>query len=174
MKRRMLSTGLVLIGSSLVAGSIAATDFSDQAQVNSARAVFSSAPQTQCWVDREQIRDERSDDRRGEVNVPGAIVGAIAGGVLGHQVGGGRGRDVATAGGAVAGAAVGANVGRGDRGDRGDRYGERAVQRCEQTPASAQPDYWDVEYSYGGQVFHTQLDYAPGPQIPVRVSVEPE
>jgi len=73
--------------------------------------------------------------------------------------------------GAVAGAAVGANVGRDDR---DDRYSERAVQRCEQMPSSGQPDYWDVEYNYRGQVFNTQLNYAPGPQIPVRVSIEPE
>src|ERR1700682_1278421 len=94
MKRSKLSISLVVLGSSLFAGSIAATEFSDQAQVNSVRAVFGSAPQTRCWVDREQIRDER----RGDVNVPGALVGAIVGGVIGHQVGGGRGRDTATAG----------------------------------------------------------------------------
>ena len=166
MKRRTLST-LLLIGSSFFVGSIVAAEFSDQAQVTSVRAVFGSAPQTRCWVDREQIREER----RGDVNVPGAVVGAIVGGVIGHQVGGGRGRDIATAGGAVAGAAVGGNVGRDDR---YDRYSERAVQRCEQMPSSGQPDYWDVEYNYRGQVFNTQLNYAPGPQIPVRVSVEPE
>ena len=51
---------------------------------------------------------------------------------------------------------------------------ERAVQRCEQVPQGGQPDYWDVEYTYRGQVFNTQLNYAPGPQIPVRVNVEPE
>ena len=167
MKRSKLSMSLVVFGSSLFAGSVAATEFSDQAQVTSVRAVFGSAPQTRCWVDREQIREER----RGDVNVPGAVVGAIVGGVIGHQVGGGRGRDIATAGGAVAGAAVGGNVGRDDR---YDRYSERAVQRCEQMPSSGQPDYWDVEYNYRGQVFNTQLNYAPGPQIPVRVSVEPE
>ncbi len=167
MKRRILSTSLLLIGSSFFAASVGAAEFSDQAQVTSVRAVFGSAPQTRCWVDREQIREER----HGDVNVPGAVVGAIVGGVIGHQVGGGRGRDVATAGGAVAGAAVGANVGRDDR---GDRYSERAVQRCEQVPSSGQPDYWDVEYNYRGQAFNTQLNYAPGPQIPVRVSVEPE
>src|ERR1700693_2149403 len=148
MKGRTLRTGLLLIGSSFFAGSMAAAEFSDQAQVTSVRAVFGSAPQTRCWVDREQIREER----RGDVNVPGAVVGAIVGGVLGPQV-------------------VGGNVGRDDR---GDRYSERAVQRCEQVPSSGQPDYWDVEYSYGGQVFNAQLNYAPGPQIPVRVSVEPE
>jgi uncharacterized protein YcfJ len=167
MKRRTLSTSLLLIGSSFFAGSIVAAEFSDQAQVTSVRAVFGSAPQTRCWVDREQIREER----RGDVNVPGAVVGAIVGGVLGHQVGGGRGRDVATAGGAVAGAVVGGIVGRDDR---DDRYSERAVQRCEQMPSSGQPDYWDVEYNYRGQVFNTQLNYAPGPQLPVRVSIEPE
>lgn len=167
MKRRTLSASLLVIGGSFFAGSVAAAEFSDQAQVTSVRAVFGSAPQTRCWVDREQIRE----DRRGDVNVPGAVVGAIVGGVLGHQVGGGRGRDVATAGGAVAGAVVGGNVGRDDR---GDRYNERSVQRCEQVPSSGQPDYWDVEYSYGGQVFNSQLNYAPGPQIPVHVSVEPE
>jgi uncharacterized protein YcfJ len=167
MKRRTLCTSLLMLGSSFFAGSIVAAEFSGQAQVTSVRAVFGSAPQTRCWVDREQIREERS----GDVNVPGAVVGAIVGGVLGHQVGGGHGRDVATAGGAVAGAVVGGNVGRDDR---GDLYSERAVQRCEQVPPSGQPDYWDVEYRYGGQVLNTQLNYAPGPQIPVRVSVEPE
>jgi len=167
MKRRTLSTSLLLIGSSFFAASVGAAEFSDQAQVTSVRAIFGSAPQTRCWVDREQIGEER----HGGVNVPGAVVGAIVGGVIGHQVGGGRGRDVATAGGAVAGAAGGANVGRDDR---DDRYSERAVQRCEQVPSSGQPDYWDVEYNYRGQVFNTQLNYAPGPQIPVRVSVEPE
>ena len=48
-----------------------------------------------------------------------------SGGVLGHQVGGGRGKDLATAGGAVAGAAIGANSGRGT----GESY-DRDVRRC--------------------------------------------
>ena len=68
MKRRTLSTSLLLIGSSFFAASVGAAEFSDQAQVTSVRAVFGSAPQTRCWVDREQIREER----HGDVNVPGA------------------------------------------------------------------------------------------------------
>src|SRR5438067_12256569 len=75
-----------------------------EAQVTSVRAVV-GPPEQRCWVERERVE--------GGANVPGAIVGGIVGGVLGHQIGGGRGRDVATAGGAVAGAAVSANVGRG-------------------------------------------------------------
>ena len=49
MKGRALSTSLLLLGSSFFAGSIAAAEFSDQAQVTSVRAVFGSAPQTRCW-----------------------------------------------------------------------------------------------------------------------------
>ena len=79
-----------------------------QANVTSVRAVV-GAPEQRCWVERQQVVEER-----GGANVPGAILGAVIGGVLGHQVGSGRGQDIATAGGAVAGAAIGANAGRGD------------------------------------------------------------
>jgi hypothetical protein len=68
--------------------------------VSSVRAVV-GAPEQRCWVERQQVVEDRSD----AANVPGAIAGAVIGGVLGHQIGSGRGRDVATAGGAVAGAA---------------------------------------------------------------------
>lgn len=44
-------------------------------------------------------------------NIPGAVIGGVAGGLLGSQIGGGRGRDVAIAGGAATGAVVGSNVG---------------------------------------------------------------
>src|SRR3989304_3749814 len=93
-----------------------------QANVTSVRAVVGT-PEQRCWVEREQIPQERRS-----ANVPAAIAGAIIGGILGHQVGGGRGQDIATAGGAVAGAAVGAYIG-------GDRSGQPMqtpdVQRCE-------------------------------------------
>ena len=65
-----------------------------RARVRGARSVRfarSSAPREQrCWVERQQVVEDRSD-----VNVPGAIAGAVIGGVLGHQVGGGRGKDIA-------------------------------------------------------------------------------
>ncbi|MEO8383938.1 MAG: beta/gamma crystallin-related protein, partial [Betaproteobacteria bacterium] len=64
-----------------------------EAPVTSVHAVV-GPPEQRCWVERQQVTD------RGNANVGGAVVGALLGGVLGHQVGGGRGRDVATAGGA--------------------------------------------------------------------------
>lgn len=132
-----------------------------QVPVTSVHAVV-GPPEQRCWVERQQIYD----DRRG-ANVPGAIAGAVIGGILGHQVGGGRGRDVATAGGAVAGAAIGANVGRGDQSYSQD------VQRCENVQGQLQPDYWDVTYNFRGVEHHVQMSAPPGPTLTVNDDGEP-
>jgi uncharacterized protein YcfJ len=95
------------------------------------------------------------------------VVGAIIGGVLGHQVGGGRGRDVATAGGAVAGAAIGANTGGGSTGG----YSQN-VQRCSTVP-SGQADYWDVTYNFRGVTHHVQMSAPPGPTVTVNGNGDP-
>ncbi len=132
-----------------------------QADVTSVRAVLGT-PEQRCWVEQEQVPAVRSS-----ANVPGAIAGALLGGILGHQVGGGRGKDIATAGGAVAGAAVGANVGR------GGQPTTRDVQRCEAVPASARPDYWDVSYVFRGQEHHIQMTSQPGRTVTVNRQGEP-
>ena len=75
-------------------------------------------PEQRCWVEQQQVTAPKP-------NCLGAIIGGVLGGVLGHQVGGGRGNDVATAGGAVAGTAIGANVNRGGT----DLYAGRAALR---------------------------------------------
>ena len=127
-----------------------------EAPVTRVRAVV-GPPEQRCWVERDQVRSG--------ANVPGAIVGGIIGGVLGHQIGSGRGNDVATVGGAVAGAAVGANVGRGGY--------SQDVQRCENAPTGAQPDYWDVTYEFRGVEHHAQLSAPPGRTITVNENGEP-
>jgi uncharacterized protein YcfJ len=120
-------------------------------------------PEQRCWVERQQVVEDRSG-----ANVPGAIVGGIIGGVLGHQIGSGRGRDVATVGGAVAGAAVGANVNRG-----GGQVYDRDVQRCETVSSSARPEYWDVRYEFRGIEHRAQFGAPPGPTITVNDQGEP-
>ena len=127
-----------------------------EAPVTRVRAVV-GPPDQRCWVERDQVR--------GGPNVPGAIVGGIIGGVLGHQIGSGRGNDVATAVGVVGGAAVGANVGRGEH--------SQDVQRCENVPSGAQPDYWDVTYEFRGVEHHAQLSAPPGRTITVNGRGEP-
>lgn len=133
-----------------------------QANVTSVHAVVGT-PEKKCWVEREQITQDRSG-----ANIPGAIAGAVIGGILGHQVGGGRGKDIATVGGAVAGAAVGANVGR-----NGQQVSTQDVQRCENVPNQARPDYWDVTYNFRGQEHRVQLAAPPGSTVTVNAQGEP-
>ena len=133
-----------------------------QANVTSVRAVMGT-PGQRCWIEREQVVQERSG-----ANVPGAIVGAIIGGVLGHQIGGGSGQDIATAGGAVAGAVAGANVGRG-----GQQTQTQDVQRCASVPSQARPNHWDVTYNFRGQDHRIQMTTPPGPTVTVNAQGEP-
>ena len=130
------------------------------AEVKSVRAVV-GPPEQRCWVERQQMVQNNP-------NVPGAIIGGIIGGVLGHQIGSGRGRDVATVAGAVTGTAVGANTGGG-----GSNVYAQDVQRCEAVPNSAQPQYWDVTYWFGGVEHRVQLTSPPGPTITVNADGEP-
>jgi uncharacterized protein YcfJ len=134
-----------------------------EANVTSVRAVV-GPPEQRCWVEHEQVAQDRSNP-----NIPGAIVGAIIGGVLGHQVGGGRGQDIATAGGAVAGAAVGANVGR----TGGQQVYGQDVQRCTSVSSQDRPDYWDVTYNFRGEEHRIQVTAPPGPTITVNEQGEP-
>lgn len=137
-----------------------------EAPVTSAYAVYGDGVpgQQRCWMEREQVSQDRGDAR-----VPGAIIGAVLGGILGHQVGGGSGRDLATVGGVVAGAAVGARVGRGQSGS-GDT---REVRHCDDAPGPAALSYWDVSYEFRGVVHRVQLTAAPGPTVWVNRRGEP-
>lgn len=135
-----------------------------EAPVTAVRAVLAT-PGQRCWVEREQVSDERPDRRVG-----GAVLGAVVGGILGHQVGGGNGKQLATAGGALAGAVVGSQLGR----RRGDAPADmRDVQRCEATPGGARPAYWDVSYRFRGQDHQVQLNKPPGQTVTVNGKGEP-
>lgn len=135
-----------------------------QADVISVRAVV-GPPQQRCWVEREQVVQDR-----GDANVPGALAGALLGGILGHQVGGGAGKDLATVGGAIAGAAVGANVGRDGN---GQVVQTQNVQRCSNVPQQAKPEFWDVTYEFRGQQHRIQMTTPPGPTVTVNQAGEP-
>jgi uncharacterized protein YcfJ len=135
-----------------------------EANVTSVRAVV-GPPEQRCWMEREQVVQERSN-----ATIPGAIAGAVIGGILGHQVGSGRGQSVATVGGAVAGGVVGANVG-GRVG--GPQAAPREVQRCENVPSQAKPTHWDVTYNFRGQDHNIQTTAPPGNTITVNERGEP-
>ena len=133
-----------------------------EANVTSVRAVVGT-PQQRCWVEQEQIPQDRRT-----ANVPAAIAGAVIGGILGHQIGSGTGRDIATVGGAVAGGALGSQVG-----GSGQQARTQDVQRCETAPSAARPDYWDVTYMFRGQEYRMQMTAPPGSTVTVNERGEP-
>ena len=134
-----------------------------EADITAVRAVVEDSGQ-RCWVEREQVVQERSGP-----NVPGALLGAVIGGILGHQVGGGTGRDVATGVGVVAGAAIGNNSGRNNQ----QVVTTQNVQRCTNTPGLARPAYWDVTYNFRGQEYRMQMTTPPGATVTVNDRGEP-
>jgi uncharacterized protein YcfJ len=133
-----------------------------EADVVAVRAVV-GPPEQRCWIEREEI----AQDRNG-ANVPGAVAGAVIGGIIGHQFGSGRGQDAATVVGALGGGAIGANVGRGDN----EGY-TRDVQRCAHVQGSAQPAYYDVVYRFRGDEHRVQMTTPPGRTILVNRDGEP-
>ncbi len=135
-----------------------------EVDVSSVRAVVGT-PERRCWIEREQATQDKS-----QVNAPGAVLGALLGGVLGHQVGGGTGKDIATAGGAIAGAVFGSKMGNNSA---NAQTAPQDVQRCEDVPSQARPEYWDVTYTFRGEQHRIQMTAPPGRTITVNEQGEP-
>lgn len=70
---------------------------------------------------------------------------------------------------AIAGAAVGANIGRNGTA----QAPAQNVQRCENMPSQAQPQYWDVAYNFRGQEHRIQMTSPPGATMTVNEQGEP-
>ena len=134
------------------------------APVTSAHAVM-GPPTERCWVERQQV----ATPDRNDASVGRGLLGAVIGGVIGHQIGGGRGRDLATAGGVVAGAVIGANSGRDNN---GDVITQRDVRRCNSVPGTT-PAYWDVSYRFRGVQHQMQMNTEPGETVRVNRAGEP-
>ncbi len=161
---------LVCLLATGVAGLHAET-FIDNARVRAVDPQYEnvSIPRQECsnqWVN--EVR--RTD---GGQNYGGAVVGGVAGALLGNQVGRGHGREAATAVGAVVGAFTGDRVANGQRQESYEEV-PRQVTSC-RTVSDVQTRLtgYRVDYEYRGQHYSTMLRENPGPNLQVRVSVEP-
>jgi uncharacterized protein YcfJ len=98
----------------------------------------------------------------------------VVGGLLGNQVGKGHGKEAATAAGAVAGAMVGNNVANANAPQAAYVEGQREVRNCRQVvDVQNRLTGYRVNYDYHGQQYSTVMRENPGPNLQVRVSVEP-
>jgi len=148
-----------------------AQTYVDTARVRSVQPQYETVtiPRQECtsqWINE----THRVEDRR---QYGGAVIGGVAGALLGNQLGKGHGREAATALGAVVGAFTGDRVANRDRGERYEQV-PRQVQSCQSVNDVQQRlTGYQVTYDYRGQQFVALLPQDPGPQLQVRVSVEP-
>ena len=150
-----------------------ADTFFDYARVRSAEPQYENIT-----VPREECRLEwDSQPQRNNYgnNYGGVVLGALAGGVVGNQVARGNGsREAATALGALVGAIAGNSIA-----GRNNRYepapeAPRQVNRCHAVnDVQARLTGYNVAYDYRGQTYTTLMRENPGPNLQVRVSVEP-
>jgi uncharacterized protein YcfJ len=150
-----------------------AETFFDNARVRSAEPQYEnvSVPRQECT---QQMVTEVRQTGGGQQNYTGAVVGAVAGGVIGNQVGRGQGRDAATALGAVVGALAGDRIA--NQNNRPEQYQEvpREVTTCRTVnDVQSRITGYRVNYDYRGQAFTTFMREQPGPNLQIRVSVEP-
>jgi uncharacterized protein YcfJ len=160
----------------LATGAVAAQaeTFYDNARVRSAEPQYESVavPRNEC--SRQIVNETVRVDNGGGQNYGGAVIGGVAGAVIGNQVGKGSGRDAATALGAVVGAMTGDRVANNNNRQEVYQQVPREVTTCRTVNDMQQRlTGYRVAYDYRGQQYTAMMRDAPGPNIQVRVSVEP-
>lgn len=149
-----------------------AETYIDNARVTSADPQYENVtvPRQECsshWVNEVQPAGG------GQHQYGGAVLGGVAGALLGNQVGGGHGKEAATALGAVVGAFTGDHLANGDAPPPSQEV-QREVKSC-RTVNEVQTRIagYRVGYEYRGQHYTAMLHQDPGPNLQVRVSVDP-
>lgn len=163
----MKKTIAILSTLALAAGAAQAQDYEDWAPVKSVTPQYEQVnnPQQECRTEYVPVSAPAAQ------GYAGPVIGGIAGGLLGSTIGKGSGRVAAAATGAVIGTIIGANV----QGSQAQAAGgTQPVQRC------ATVDRWEqrvtgyqVVYDYAGRSYQTVLPYDPGPNMRVKVAVDP-
>lgn len=149
-----------------------AETFFDSARVRAVEPQYENValPRQECGT---QVVHETRQIGGGGHNYGGAVVGGVAGALLGHQVGKGSGRDAATAAGAVVGALAGDRIANNNRQDLYE-VAPREVTTCRTvTDVQSHLTGYRVTYEYRGQQYTTFMRDNPGPNLQVRVSVDP-
>lgn len=140
---------LAIACSTGAAGVTQAAVFSDRADVTRARKVTPPPTEKRCWTEWEQ--------NAAETAMPGAPSVSQTSGF-----------------GAFKYVAAGGGYSNPPSAESAAQAASKPVEHCIDEPGAAKPAYWEVEYTYRGIPFTTRLNYDPGPQITVRVVVDPQ
>ncbi|TWI64494.1 uncharacterized protein YcfJ [Pseudoduganella lurida] len=160
-----------LMVSALLLGSlpaVQAADFEDSARVVRVTPQVErvNRPHQECRTEYVQVQQPQ------QRSAGGSILGGIAGAVLGSQIGSGGGRTAATVAGAIGGAVVGDRVDNQNAPPPGVQ--EQAVKQCRTVDSwESRTTGYEVVYDYRGRNYTSYMNYDPGENIRLRVSVEP-
>ncbi|MBX3705248.1 MAG: glycine zipper 2TM domain-containing protein [Pseudomonadales bacterium] len=145
-----------------------------EARVLSSKPIYQtvsySVPVEQCRY--EQVAYHEPGHRSATPALLGAVIGGALGNAVGHSK---RNKQVGVAVGAVLGASVGSDIGRRHQTAGSPvRYGtERVCSTVHEQRHEDQLVGYRVTYRYAGQTYVTDMDYDPGPTLPVVVHVRP-
>ena len=157
----------------LATGAVAvhAETFIDNARVRGVEPQYENVttPRQECST---QVVNEQHAVGGGP-NYGGVVVGGVVGGLLGNQVGRGHGREAATAAGAVVGALAGNRLAGGNQPQQYEVV-PREVTNCRTVnEVQSRLTGYRVFYEWHGQRYSTFMHESPGPNLQVRVSVDP-
>jgi uncharacterized protein YcfJ len=168
--------GALVIGSTVISFGLAFATSYEEAHVLSAdpvyRTVSSSVPVERCH-EQEVVYHEPQQPGSATPTILGAVIGGAIGNAVGHHK---ENKLVGTAVGAVLGGSIGTDIGRRVRANQASvtRTGtEQVCQSVNEVREQEELAGYDVEYSWGGQVFRTQTQNHPGQTLRVRVDVSP-
>jgi uncharacterized protein YcfJ len=133
--------------------------------------VITKVPHKECYDQRVPVTSYNNSYTHDDTG--SAILGGIVGGILGHQIGGGRGKDLATAGGAILGTFVGQNAARANAHQYQSVSSYETKRRCSTRYSERRErkfmGYKNVAYYKG----HKIVKYSDNPlsTIPVTITI---
>ncbi|MFT5482310.1 MAG: hypothetical protein ACI9GW_000959 [Halieaceae bacterium] len=140
------------------------------------KLITTRTPYQECWEEEVTRADNSSRGRGHRRSSTPSIIGALIGGGIGNALGHHSSNQKV---GAVVGAILGSSIAKDIQRDsqHGTRTTRTTVEEvCETHYREAQHEKivaYRVAYEYGGNIYHTTLDEAPGNTMPVWVNVRP-
>jgi uncharacterized protein YcfJ len=169
---KQLAISAIAFATLAATGAAQAQSFFDSARVRASEPQYESVTVPRQVCSQQTVTEVQRVG--GGQDYTGAVVGGLVGGLLGNQVGRGHGREAATGVGAIAGAIAGNQIANNNRAPEQVVETPRQVTTCQNVnEVQNRISGYRVTYDYRGQTYTTVMRDNPGPNLQVRVTVEP-